>query len=70
MKQTTRRGGARPGSGRHKTGRDIPVCFKINKEAYDILTQIKNKSEYINNIILLYGVPDADKNPEGTGNGI
>jgi hypothetical protein len=68
--QRTNRGGARPGAGRHKTGRDIPVCFKITKEAYNILAQIKNKSEYINRIVLLNGVPDADKNPEGTGNGI
>jgi hypothetical protein len=65
--QRTNRGGARPGAGRHKTGRDIPVCFKITKEAYNILAQIKNKSEYINRIVLLNGVPDADKNPEGTG---
>ena len=51
MDVKSKKGGARPGSGRPETGRNIRVCIKLSKEVVDYLRGIKNKSEYIDNLI-------------------
>lgn len=51
MNVKSKKGGARPGSGRPETGRNIRVCIKLSKEVVDYLRGIKNKSEYIDNLI-------------------
>lgn len=45
------RGGVRPGAGRPETDRNIPINVRISQIAYDIYKDIKNKSEYIDNLI-------------------
>ena len=45
------RGGSH-GGGRPRGDRNIPLCVRITPEANERLQNVKNKSEYINNLIL------------------
>ena len=45
------RGGYRPNSGRPANDRNIPLMVRISPEAADKLAAVKNKSEFIDNII-------------------
>lgn len=45
------RGGARPNSGRHPLGRNVPLMVRITPEASDLLTKVDNKSEFIDAVI-------------------
>ena len=45
-------GGAREGSGRPAGVRTVQLCVRISREAADKLDSIKNKSQYINDLIL------------------
>jgi len=47
----TRHGGRREGAGRPTNDRNIAVSVRISKEAYGILKQQGNKSEFIDNLI-------------------
>lgn len=48
----TKRGGARPNSGRPANDRSVPVLVRITQEAADKLNRITtNKSEFIDNLI-------------------
>lgn len=50
--QTNKRGGARPGSGRPVTDRNIPVMVRLSQEAADKLKRLtRNKSEFIDELI-------------------
>ena len=44
-------GGYREGGGRPTTDRNIAVTIRISQEAADILSQQKNKSEFIDTLI-------------------
>ena len=46
------RGGTRLGAGRPHSPRQCSICIRISQEAYDFLSTIKKKSEYIDNLIL------------------
>lgn len=47
----TTHGGYRPNSGRPATDRNIPITVRISKEAADKLATVKNKAEFIDNLI-------------------
>ena len=49
--ENKRRGGPREGSGRPRTDRKIAVSFRISQEAADKLATIKNKSEFLDELI-------------------
>lgn len=44
-------GGARKGSGRRNLGRDIPLSVRISLESARLIQGVKNKSEYIDELI-------------------
>ena len=44
-------GGYREGGGRPATDRNVAVTIRISQEAADILSQQKNKSEFIDTLI-------------------
>lgn len=44
--------GGNHGGGRPRGDRNIPLCVRITPEANERLQNVKNKSEYINNLIL------------------
>ena len=44
-------GGYREGGGRPSTDRNVAVTVRISQEAADILSQQKNKSEFIDTLI-------------------
>lgn len=44
------------GTGRPATGRTHPITIRVSNEALKILAAVKNKSEYIDNLII-----NADK---------
>ena len=46
------RGGRRPGAGRPTTDRNNILSVRISKQALDIIKDIKNKSEFIDNLII------------------
>ncbi len=48
------RGGKRPNAGRKKCGRDVTVCIKISRKAYEILKKVsgKSKSAFIDKYLL------------------
>ena len=45
-------GGAREGAGRPAGVMTVQLCVRISREAAGKLEQIKNKSQYINDLIL------------------
>lgn len=47
----SKRGGARPGSGRKVTPYKIPLNVKITQEAADKMATIEKKSEFIDQLI-------------------
>ena len=47
----SKRGGARPGSGRKVTPYKIPLNVRITQEAADMIADIPAKSEYIDGLI-------------------
>lgn len=47
----SKRGGARPGSGRKVTPYKIPLNVRITQEAADMIAGITAKSEYIDELI-------------------
>ena len=47
----SKRGGARPGSGRKATPYKVPLMVRITPEANDIIASVENKSEYIDELI-------------------
>lgn len=51
MKTKDPRGGSH-GGGRPKGDRTVPLSVRITPEANERLRNVKNKSEYINNLIL------------------
>ena len=51
VKTETKKPGSAWGTGRPSTGRTHPVTFRISDYAYELLTQISNKSKYIDNLI-------------------
>lgn len=51
MKTKDPRGGSH-GGGRPKGDRTVPLSVRITQEANERLQNVKNKSEYINNLIL------------------
>lgn len=50
-KKTSGRGGRREGSGRPVTALKVPLMVRISQEAADKLAGVKNKSEYIDELI-------------------
>lgn len=50
-KEDIKKPGSAWGTGRPSTGRTHPVTIRISDYAYEILTQISNKSKYIDNLI-------------------
>lgn len=46
-----RKAGTAFGTGRPATGRKYPVTIRISEEAYELLHQKRNKSEYIDILI-------------------
>lgn len=52
MKQLYTHGGRRPGSGRPTTDRTIPVMVRVSPEAAKMLEGVKNKSEFIDSLII------------------
>ena len=50
-KKKENRGGARPGSGRPAGERTYPIAVRISKQAMEILSKKKNKSEFIDSLI-------------------
>ena len=51
MEEKKKHGGYRHGSGRKATDRNVPLMVRITQEAADKLAAVKNKSEFIDNII-------------------
>ena len=51
-KQKSTWGGAREGAGRPAGSSTVPICVRISREAAGKLDTIKNKSQYINDLIL------------------
>lgn len=49
-KKTTGRGGRREGSGRKALGKKA-VTLKLSEESVEILSNVKNKSEYVDQLI-------------------
>lgn len=47
-----KRGGHRPGAGRPKGVRNKAVTFKLSDRAMEKLEKVKNKSQYIDNLII------------------
>lgn len=55
MEESKKRGGKRPNAGRKPSVlRNIPLLVRIDKEAYDKISKVSNKSECINNLIKEY----------------
>ena len=51
--EESKRGGYRPNAGRPTNNRSVMVSVRISQEAADKLNKLtKNKSEFINNLIL------------------
>lgn len=51
MEQKSTRGGYRPGAGRHTTDRSVPLSVRISQEAAEMISQVRNKSQYIDQLI-------------------
>ena len=51
MEQKSTRGGVRPGSGRPATDRRKMLSVRISEEAHEMISEVKNKSEYIDTLI-------------------
>lgn len=51
MKDKNQQPGTAFGTGRPATGRTHPVTIRLSDNAYNWLTQISNKSAYIDNLI-------------------
>ena len=51
MEQKSTRGGVRPGSGRPATDRCKMLSVRISEEAHEMISEVKNKSEYIDTLI-------------------
>lgn len=51
IEKKSKRGGARPGSGRKVTPYKIPLSVKITQEAADKMATIEKKSEFIDKLI-------------------
>lgn len=51
MEQKSTRGGVRPGSGRPATDRRKMLSVRISEEAHEMISGVKNKSEYIDTLI-------------------
>lgn len=49
--QKSTRGGYRPGAGRHTTDRSVPLSVRISQEAAEMISQVRNKSQYIDQLI-------------------
>lgn len=47
----TTHGGQRDGAGRKRGNRSVAVTFRISPDSAAILSKIKNKSEYIDELI-------------------
>ena len=45
-------GGARQGAGRKANDRSIPLMVRVSPKAAAVLDGVKNKSEYIDNLII------------------
>lgn len=50
-KNKSGRGGARPNSGRHPLGRNVPLMVRITPEASELLTKVDNKSKFVDAVI-------------------
>lgn len=51
MEEKKKHGGARPGSGRRSTGRNVMLSVRVSAEAAALIGAVANKSEYIDNLI-------------------
>ena len=51
MEQKKQHGGYRPNSGRPATDRKVMLSVRISQEAADKISQVSNKSEFIDNLI-------------------
>jgi hypothetical protein len=49
---TDKRPGSAFATGRPYTGRNHPITIRLSKLAIDLLRCVKNKSEYIDNLII------------------
>ena len=52
MKQNNNHGGARQGAGRKPNDRNVPLMVRVSPEAAQVLEGVRNKSEYIDGIIV------------------
>lgn len=50
-KESMKKPGSAWGTGRPSTGRTHPVTIRLSDYAYAMLTQVSNKSKYIDNLI-------------------
>ena len=51
MEKKNAHGGSRPGAGRRANDRKCMLSVRISPEAEEIIKTVKNKSEYIDNLI-------------------
>lgn len=51
MTEKKNRGGARPNSGRHPLGRNVPLMVRITPEASELLNTVDNKSKFVDAVI-------------------
>lgn len=51
MEETKKHGGRRPGAGRPAGERNLMLSVRISQEAYDKISGVSNKSEFIDNLI-------------------
>ena len=51
MEQKKQHGGYRPNSGRPATDRKVMLSVRISQEAADKIATVKNKAEFIDNLI-------------------
>lgn len=51
MKQNNNHGGARQGAGRKPNDRSVPLMVRVSPEAAQVLEGVRNKSEYIDDLI-------------------
>lgn len=51
MKQNNKHGGARQGAGRKPNDRSVPLMVRVSPEAAQVLDGVRNKSEYIDDLI-------------------
>lgn len=51
MGNNNNHGGRRTGAGRPANDRNVMISVRVSKEAADKLATVKNKSEFIDNII-------------------